>query len=111
MENTHFFSKNDIESFEQRYRANFINSLSGYKSAYLVGTQGKDNSNLAIFNSVFHIGANPALIGMISRPNSVPRHTLENIRLNKFYTLNHVETSFLKQAHQTSARYESYQSE
>jgi len=111
MENYHYFSKNDINQMEQRYRANFINSLSGYKSAFLVGTQGESNSNLAIFNSIFHLGANPSLLGMVSRPNSVPRHTLENMRLNKYFTLNHVESSFFKQAHQTSARYEKDQSE
>jgi flavin reductase (DIM6/NTAB) family NADH-FMN oxidoreductase RutF len=111
MENSQYFSKNDIAQMEQRYRANFINSLSGYKSAFLVATKGEQNSNLAIFNSIFHLGANPSLLGMVSRPNSVPRHTLENMRAHQYFTLNHVETSFLKQAHQTSARYERDQSE
>lgn len=111
MEKSHCFSKNDIAQMEQRYRANFINSLSGYKSAFLVATKGIANTNLAIFNSIFHLGANPSLLGMVSRPNSVPRHTLENMRTHNQFTLNHVETSFLKQAHQTSARYEREQSE
>ena len=51
------------------------------------------------------IGANPPLIGMIGRPNSVPRHTLENIRETGVYSLNLIHESFLEQAHQTSARY------
>ena len=96
-----------IINMEQRYRNHFVNSLSGFKSANLVGTQ--DNSgqtNLSIVSSVFHLGANPALMGLIIRPHSVPRHTFENIKQLGFYTLNQVSHEFYQQAHQTSARYE-----
>jgi flavin reductase (DIM6/NTAB) family NADH-FMN oxidoreductase RutF len=61
--------------------------------------------NTAIVSSVVHLGANPALIGYVSRPNTVERHTVENIKETKFYTINHIHESFIKQAHQTSARY------
>ena len=66
----------------------FINSLSGYKSANLVGTadhQGRHN--LAIVSSVVHLGAQPPLVGMIMRPDVVERHTLANIRETGWYTL------------------------
>ncbi|MDD0854688.1 flavin reductase family protein [Halobacteriovorax sp. GB3] len=97
----------DLENFDQRYRANFVNSLSGFKSVALVGTYDENkNSNLAIISSLFHLGAHPPLIGMIIRPHSVPRHTLENILSTKFYTINHIREEFYKQAHQTSARYD-----
>ena len=60
---THF-SSTDISQMEQRFRASFINSLGGFKSVVLVGTANESGeTNLAIFNSLFHIGANPPLCG------------------------------------------------
>ena len=98
-------SKTEIENFEKRYKTTFVNSLSGFKSLFLIGTKSKDGiSNLAIFNSVIHIGANPPLLGFINRPDRVDRHTLKNIMDSGVYTLNSVEESFYKKAHQTSAR-------
>jgi flavin reductase (DIM6/NTAB) family NADH-FMN oxidoreductase RutF len=100
------FSKSDIAQMEQRYRVHFINSLSGYKSANLIGTQDQNGqTNVSIVSSVFHLGADPALMGMIIRPHSVPRHTLDNILETQCYTINQVNTDIYQQAHQTSARY------
>lgn len=101
-----YFSLVDLMALEQRYRAAFVNSLSGFKSVCLIGTKNNEaQTNLAIFNSFVHIGANPPYIGFISRPDSVDRHTLNNITENEFYTINHINESIFKQAHQTSARY------
>ncbi len=101
------FKKDDIEQFEQRYRTAFVNSLAGFRQAVLIGTKSVDGeSNLAIFNSLIHLGANPALFGLINRPDSVERHTLQNIIDTKEYTLNYVHAANYKKAHQTSARYE-----
>lgn len=98
--------KETLHNFEQRYRANLINSIGGFKSVCLVGTQDKDGkTNLAIFNSIVHIGAHPPLMGIVVRPDSVERHTLSNILATKYYTLNHINESIYKQAHQTAARY------
>lgn len=106
------FSKQDIDNMEERFRAKLINSVSGYKSANLVGTIDIDKqTNLAVVSSVFHLGAYPPLLGMIFRPHSVPRHTLENILATKVYTLNHINQSIAQQAHQTSARYPKEMSE
>lgn len=100
------FDKKDIENLDKRFRTAFINSLSGFKSLALIGTKDKnDQTNLAVFNSLIHIGANPALVGFISRPGVVERQTLENIIETRFYTINHVTEDFYRQAHQTSARY------
>ncbi len=100
------FTGGDIAAFEQRYRAMFINSLGGFKSLCLIGTRsGAGLSNLAIFNSFVHIGANPPLFGFIVRPDSVERHTLSNIIEMGSFTLNHVRVDFYRQAHQTGARY------
>ncbi|MEI7524482.1 MAG: flavin reductase [Mariniphaga sp.] len=96
----------DLRDWEQRKRAQLINSLGGFKSVCLIGTISKSGqSNLAIFNSVIHLGANPPLVAFIIRPDSVERHTLENILETGFYTINHINEAIYKQAHQTSARY------
>jgi flavin reductase (DIM6/NTAB) family NADH-FMN oxidoreductase RutF len=91
---------------ESRNRASLMNSLSGFKSASLIGTIGANSkTNLAIFSSVVHIGSNPALIGFINRPDSVNRHTLENILESNCFTVNHVNQDIFRKAHQTAARY------
>jgi flavin reductase (DIM6/NTAB) family NADH-FMN oxidoreductase RutF len=96
-----------ILEMEKQFRVNLINSLGGFKSVSLVGTiDKKGNTNLAIFSSFFHIGANPPLIGMIFRPSPPERDTLCNIIETGFWTINHINESIYKQAHQTSARYD-----
>ncbi len=97
----------DIESWERFYRANFINSLTGFKSVNLIGTVNElAQTNLGIFSSIVHIGSNPPLIGYINRPIKAAPHTLANIKATGVYTINHIHPSFIQQAHQTSAKYE-----
>ncbi|HCK21184.1 MAG TPA: flavin oxidoreductase [Bacteroidetes bacterium] len=101
------WKKEDIKLLEKRYRAAFINSLSGFKSANLIGTRSIEaHTNLSIVSSAIHLGSDPALMGIIFRPDIVERHTLENIRSTGFFTMNHVGASFYDKAHQTSARYD-----
>lgn len=96
----------DLIQMEQRKRAHLINSVGGFKSVCLIGTVDKiGQTNLAIFSSIVHIGANPPLISFIMRPASVERHTLANILETGSYTINHLNASIYKQAHQSSARY------
>ena len=100
-------NKEEIGQLEQRYRTAFINSLAGFRQAVLVGTRSADGfTNLAIFNSLIHLGASPALFGLISRPDTVKRHTLQNILDTKEYTLNYIQAAEYEKAHQTSARYD-----
>jgi flavin reductase (DIM6/NTAB) family NADH-FMN oxidoreductase RutF len=101
-------SSTSIQQMEKRYRATLINSLPGFKCLQLVGTISENgHSNLGIFNSIFHLGASPALLGMIFRPESEDHDTLQNIKRNGVYTFNNVNESFYQKAHQTSARYAS----
>jgi flavin reductase (DIM6/NTAB) family NADH-FMN oxidoreductase RutF len=102
----------DIKSWERFYRGNFINSLSGFKSVSLIGSCNEEGQpNLAIFSNIVHLGADPALIGFINRPLEAAPHTITNIKANGQYTINHIQQSFVKQAHQTSAKYLSTQNE
>jgi flavin reductase (DIM6/NTAB) family NADH-FMN oxidoreductase RutF len=100
------FNRSDINQMESRFRAQFINSLTGYKPANLIGTvdsQGK--TNLAIISSVVHLGSHPPLLAFINRPNSVARNTFENIKANGCYSINHLHQDNIQAGHQTSARY------
>ena len=101
------YTTSNIESWERFYRANFINSLTGFKSANLIGTVNElGQTNLGIFSSIVHIGSNPPLVGYINRPVKAAPHTLANIEATKVFTINHIHPSFVELAHQTSAKYE-----
>jgi flavin reductase (DIM6/NTAB) family NADH-FMN oxidoreductase RutF len=106
------YSLSEILNLNDRFRRNLINSVSGFKSVSLIGTvNNSGTTNLAIFSQILHIGANPPMLGILFRPDSVERHTLENIRQNGYFTINQIQESFYKEAHQTSARYPSNISE
>ncbi len=105
MDNT-IFTESDFPRMEKQFRTNLVNALSGFKSVNLVGTANAQGlTNLAVFSQIFHIGANPPLMGMLVRPDSVPRHTLSNLLETGFYTFNNILPGFYQAAHQTSARY------
>lgn len=104
--------KEALDTLETRFRTTFINSLAGFRQAVLIGTRSKSGiTNLAIFNSIIHLGANPPLFGFVSRPDSVQRDTLKNIFATGEYTFNYIKTGDYIIAHQTSARYNSEISE
>ena len=101
------YNNKEIESWEHFYRANFINSLTGFKSVNLIGTVNElGQTNLGIFSSIVHIGSNPPLVGYINRPVKAAPHTLANIQATGVYSINHIHPSFVQLAHQTSAKYE-----
>lgn len=103
----HHINLGMIKSWERFYRANFINCLTGFKSVSLIGTVNDAGiPNLAVFSSIVHLGSDPALVGFVNRPVSAAPHTLANINATGIYTINHIQSSFVKQAHQTSAKYD-----
>jgi flavin reductase (DIM6/NTAB) family NADH-FMN oxidoreductase RutF len=78
----------------------------------MIGTANNNGvTNLALFNSIFHLGANPPLLGMIFRPDGDDHDTLQNIKETGQYTINNVLPEWFEKAHQTSARYPSGYSE
>ena len=100
-------SKNQLDKLESRFRANLINSCVGYKSCNLLGTiSAKGITNLALFNSIIHIGSNPALLGFILRPLTVRRDTYTNFKRSGFFTVNQVNKTIYQDAHHTSAKYD-----
>jgi flavin reductase (DIM6/NTAB) family NADH-FMN oxidoreductase RutF len=102
------FKTADINALDNIFKANFINSISGYKPANLIGSISDQGiTNLAIFSSVVHLGANPPILGFVLRPaQDVPRNTYNNILSTGQFTINHVHESFAEQAHYTSAKFD-----
>lgn len=102
-----YFSQKQISELPKLKRAALINGIGGVKSLNLIGSIAESGEhNLAVFNSVVHIGSNPPLFGFILRPTTVERHTYENMIATKEFSLNQVNTSIYKQAHQTAASYD-----
>lgn len=106
-------TKQDILNFDKKHRLNLINSITGIKPGNLIGTISDDGqTNLAIISSVVHLSSNPALVGFVMRPHGeVKRDTYNNISENGFYTINHIPTSHVEQAHYTSAKFDTSVSE
>ena len=107
------YTESEIRDLNRVKRLKLMNSITGIKSANLIGTISESgNTNLAIFSSVVHLGSDPALIGFVMRPdNNVKRDTLNNILENKYFTINHVNSNFVEKAHYTSLNFNQDQSE
>jgi flavin reductase (DIM6/NTAB) family NADH-FMN oxidoreductase RutF len=100
------WSLSDIEQLDKKKRLHLINSCTGYKSANLIGTISKDGiENLAVFSSIVHLGSDPAYLGFIFRPTTVPRHSFSNLLDTEYFTVNHINESIYKRAHHTSLNY------
>ena len=100
------YSRTDIDQMDKIFRLNLINSCTGFKSANLLGTKSlNDVSNVAVFSSITHLGSNPPLIGFILRPTTVPRDTYRNIKDTSVFTVNHIYSDIIEDAHHTSAKY------
>lgn len=105
-------SSSELETYSRFYRANLINCLTGTKPALLIGTKSVDGrTNLALFSSVVHLGADPAMIGIIQRPLTEHSHTYKNIVSTGFFTVNHIDRTLVAQAHHTSAKFKEEESE
>ncbi len=101
------WTSRQLEGLERFYRANLINSVTGFKSLCLLGSRHPDGTgNLAVFTQVMHLGADPALLGILFRPQVPGMHSLKNIRESGWLSLNHVLEGEALQAHWTSARWD-----
>ena len=100
------FELKELEGLSKIYRLNLINSVTGYKSAHLIGSiSPSGDENLAVFSSIIHLGSNPALIGFILRPKTVPRNSHANMKSTGVFTLNAISSNQIEDAHHTSAKY------
>ncbi|CAM1346088.1 flavin reductase family protein [Tenacibaculum crassostreae] len=102
----HHLTHQQIDEMEHLYKINLMNSISGYKSANLIGTKSKEGiSNVAVFSSVVHYGSSPAILGFVVRPTTVIRNTYDNIKNTNYYTINAISEEMIDDAHHTSAKY------
>lgn len=105
-------TKDDISAMGKIQRLNLINSCTGYKSANLIATKSKSGiENVAIFSSITHLGSNPAMLSFIARPTTVPRDTYKNLKETGFFSVNHITSNIIKDAHHSSANYDATTSE
>ena len=96
----------DLSAQDPHYRRAFMNTLPGPRSAHLIATKGhRGNENVAVFNTVVHLQASPAMMAFVLRPLTVPRETYHNILATGHYTINTIHPAWLDAAHQTSANY------
>ena len=106
------YTKEEFSKLNKIPRLNLINSCMGYKSANLIATKSADGiSNVAVFSSVTHLGSDPALLGFILRPNTVPRDTYTNLKETGFFTVNAITENMISAAHKSSAAYDASISE
>jgi flavin reductase (DIM6/NTAB) family NADH-FMN oxidoreductase RutF len=108
--NSTTLSAADFSAMPRIPRLTLINSITGFKSGNLIGTINGDGlSNLSVFSSAVHIGSEPALIALVTRPivdgGKTSRHTYDNIKNSGFFTINHIHNGIIKQSHQCSASY------
>ena len=96
----------DWSAIRSRDFAAWFSQLEGMRSPVAVGTCGVDGvDNLAVFNSMTHIGSRPPYLALVFRPLTVERHTYDNLKATGIYTINHLPAEHLAALHHTSAKY------
>jgi len=71
----------EINGLEKRFRTSLINSLSGIRTAFIGITEDdRGRFNAATLSNITHVGANPAQMSILFRPDNGKRHTLSNYR-------------------------------
>ena len=101
-----FWTAEEWTAWPSRKRARTINSLSGFKSANVIGTADAQGvHNLSVVSSVVHLGSSPAQMGVVLRPPEADAHTYKNIMATGQCTFNHIGVDWIAKAHQCSARY------
>lgn len=98
------YLKEDFQGFDDVFRRNFFNTLSGPKPCWLMGTRHENGRpNFGLFSNVIHVGAQPPAIGILFRPLTVARHSWDNLHREEQCALSLVHRAILGGAHQLSA--------
>lgn len=68
-----------LESMDRQARTTLINSLSGVRTAFIAITADSHGRlNASTLTNVTHVGAHPAQMSILFRPDNGKRHTLQN---------------------------------
>lgn len=69
-----------LSTLEKRFRTALVNTIGGPRTAF-IGITGSDGVwNAGTFSNVTHVGAHPAQISVLFRPNNGSRHTYSNYK-------------------------------
>jgi flavin reductase (DIM6/NTAB) family NADH-FMN oxidoreductase RutF len=105
-------SAEELKTFDSVFRRNLMNTLTGPKPAWIMGTVNPAGlANFGLFSNVVHVGASPPSLGVLFRPLTVPRHSYENTFREGFAGFSLVDENNLEVAHQLSAPYDADGSE
>ena len=108
----HLSRPDDWRSLRSRDFAAWFSQLEGLRSPVAVGTRdGAGVDNLAVFNSMTHVGSRPPYLALVFRPLTVERHTYDNLKSTGVYTINHLPAAHVEDLHHTSAKYPAGRSE
>ena len=95
-----------LDGLQRRERTGLINAISGIRTVFLAisGTQG--NWNAGVFTNVIHVGANPACMSILFRPDNGNRHSYTNYKTSKRITLVSLPEEEMQRLHDCSASYD-----
>ncbi len=73
------FDSTSLDRLERQARTTLINSLSGVRTAFIAITaDSQGRLNASTLTNVTHVGAHPAQMSILFRPDNGKRHTLQN---------------------------------
>lgn len=98
--------KSDLETMDKRKRTALVNCVSGIRTAFLGISSGTFGCNASPLSNVTHVGADPALMSVLFRPDNGHRHTLSNYLSTGKLTLSAVPSTAALAVHESSANWD-----
>ena len=101
------FTAAALDGLERRERTGLVNAVSGMRTAFLALSGADSNWNAGVFTNVTHVGANPACMSILFRPDNGNRHSYTNYQKFKRITLVALPEEEMQRLHDCSASYHS----
>lgn len=98
-------------AWSDRYRAQFFNSLYGGRLVAMLCTETEQGANVCPVSQILHVGASPASVGILLRPESDRHQTRALLDAKRPTSLHWMPSEKLHEAHQCSAAYPAHASE
>lgn len=100
---TQIIDKAGLTNMDKRRRTALVNSISGVRQAFIGITGSEGKWNAGTFSNVTHVGAHPAQISVLFRPDHGGRHTYTNYKETGRLTLVSLPYSENERIHNCSA--------
>ena len=104
------WTSSEWSHWPRHQRGHFFNSLYGARIVPLLVTEGKI-WNAAPMSQILHVGADPARVGILLRPESSGHQTRTNLAQTPWASLHAMPVECADQVHQASAAYDENTSE